>query len=346
MAATLADGVPDKQMAVVLEHIVEKAEDLNACLRDDVDVPGKNKPLGAQEVLVRNKFAGVNFIDTYFRTGLYKAEAPFGLGREGAGEVVGVGSEVPESICKLGDNVAYLASSTYAQYSAASADRVYKAPADVGLDVLTTLLTQGLTAQYLARDSFPLGPGKACLVQAAAGGTGQLLVQVAKALGATVIGTCSKRKSDIAKAVGCDLVLNYDELSQDEVVDRVKEATEGKGVHVAYDGVGKATYQMSMQCVRKRGTLVLFGNASGAVPPIDPLDLTKQGSIFLTRPIMGHHIEDQADFASRMDELVAWYKDGSVKVTVQATLPLSEVSESHRLLESGSTQGKVLLKTD
>mmetsp|Transcript_18231 Transcript_18231/g.35815 ORF Transcript_18231/g.35815 Transcript_18231/m.35815 type:complete len:365 (-) Transcript_18231:221-1315(-) len=336
---TMASSIPATQKAIVLDSVVADPSGLDACFRTDYEVP---KP-GPKQVLVHNKFAGVNFIDTYHRTGLYKLPTPFGLGREGSGEVVAVGNDVDASICKVGDRVAYLGPDTYQEYTACSSNFVYSVPEGVELDVLTTLLTQGLTAQYLACNTFQLGPGKVCLVQAAAGGTGQLLVQMAKALGATVIGTCSKSKVPVAESVGCDLVLPYDELSEEEVVKRVKEATEGKGVHVSYDGVGAKTYKMSMNCVRKLGTVVLFGNASGAVPPIDPLQLSALGSIFLTRPKLYDYLDDHEDFKKRMDQLVAWIKDGSVKVTVQQVLPLEQAGEAHRLLESGATKGKLLL---
>ncbi|GBG23993.1 Alcohol dehydrogenase 1 [Hondaea fermentalgiana] len=339
----MQDGLPETQRAVILDGVVEKAEGLDACLKSDAEVPGVKTPLGPRQVLVRNEYAGVNFIDTYFRTGLYPKAAPFGLGQEGAGEVVGVGSEVPETFTKLGDRVVYLGNPTYCEYSAVDADMCYAVPEGVALDDLLTLAVQGLTAQYLACETYPLSSDKVCLVQAAAGGTGQILVQIAKALGATVIGTCSSGKVEVAKSVGCDLVLPYDELSQEEVVKRVKEATDGKGVHVAYDGVGKKTYKMSMQCIRKRGMLVVFGNASGATPPIDPLELTAQGSIYLTRPSLYGYLEGQEDLKRRMDMLVGWIKDGSIKVTVQEKLALEQASKAHHMLESGATKGKLLL---
>mmetsp|Transcript_20387 Transcript_20387/g.40089 ORF Transcript_20387/g.40089 Transcript_20387/m.40089 type:complete len:392 (+) Transcript_20387:46-1221(+) len=347
MAARLADNVPDKMTAVLLDKPVENAEDLGKFVRDDIDVPGKSKPLGPREVLVRNKYCGVNFIDTYFRSGLYPKPLPTGLGQEGAGEVVGKGEEVTDDMCRIGDTVVYMGHPTYAEYAAANINTVSAVPEDVPLEDLLTLSIQGLTAHYLAMDTYPLGKGKTCLIHAAAGGTGQLLVQIAKLLGAeTVIGTCSKAKVDIAKNAGCDLVLPYDELDHEEMIKRVKEATGGEGVHVVYDGVGKSTYQMSMKCIRSRGMLVIFGNSSGATPPIDPLDLTSNGCIFLTRPSLYGYIKTHEDYQRGMSDLVNWYKEGKLKVNVQKVFPFKEAGQAHKFIESGKTTGKLLLAFD
>lgn len=298
------------------------------------DVPTIN----SNQILVKVSYAGINYIDTYQKSGLYPLPAPHILGREGSGVVQAIGKDVCD--WKVGENVAFLAQGSYAQYVAINASAGIKVPDKVSLQDACASLLQGLTAHYLTTSTYPLKKGDVCLIHAGAGGTGRLMIQMAKILGATVITTCSSSKMDVAKSAGADYVIDY---TKDDFQKEVKKITEGKGVHVVYDGVGKSTWEQSLFSLRRRGLLVLFGNASGPVPPLNPLLLSKNGSLFVTRPTLADHVADPAEKKQRCDELFGWIKDGKVKITVAKTLPLAEAAEAHKLLTGRTVAGKIVL---
>lgn len=291
------------------------------------------------EVLVEVAVAGVNYIDTYIRSGLYPNPAPSILGREGAGRVARVGASVTEF--KEGDRVAFFAPGSYAEYAVVSAAKCMKLAAETSFAEGASVMLQGLTAHYLTRSTYPLKKGDVCLIHAAAGGTGGLMVQMAKLAGATVIATCgSAIKVAAATKLGADLVINY---SEQDFLEEVKKFTDGKGVNVAYDGVGAATWEKSMLSLKPRGLLVCFGNASGKVPPIDPLLLSKNGSLFVTRPTLASYIATPEEFQLRCTELMAWVQKGQLTVRVDRVFPIAEVKASHEYFESRKAMGKILL---
>jgi NADPH2:quinone reductase len=308
----------------------------------DVPVP---KP-GKGEALVRIAHAGVNFIDVYMRGGVfkkldtYKNKPPFTLGMEGGGAVAALGPGV-EGL-KEGDRVGYcLELGSYADYAVVPAWKLVKVPDDVPLDIATALQLQGMTAHYLTDSLFPLKPGHACLVHAGAGGLGQLVIQLAKARGATVFATVgSADKAAIAKARGADHVILYREVDFGE---KVLELTGGEGVDVVYDSVGKDTYRGSLKALKKRGVLSNNGNASGRVEAIDPLDLAEAGSVFFTRPHLADYIPTAAERARRSGDLFRLYKDGKLTVTLDRTFPLAEAKAAHDYIEGRKTKGKLLL---
>ena len=292
------------------------------------------------QVLVQIHHAGINYIDTYHRTGLYPNPLPLTIGREGSGVVVQLGADVKEVV--LGDRVVFFAQGAYAQYVAVEASAVFRLPDNVDTKTAAAVYLQGLTAHYLTTTTYPIKKGDWVLVHAAAGGTGSLVVQMAKLRGATVIGTAgSDEKVTIARAAGADHVINYNTT---DFVAEVKRLTNNVGVHVVYDGVGAATYEKSLKSLRKLGYLVCFGNASGPVPPIAPLDLTKYGSVFLTRPTLADYIATRSDLVARASELFAWIASGSVKIRVAKLLPLERAREAHELLEGRSVAGKIVLE--
>lgn len=303
---------------------------------DEIETP---QP-GAGQVRVKLEASGVNYIDVYHRTGLYKLNLPAILGREGAGVVDAVGADV--STVRQGDRVAFvLDAPSYAEYAIVSAQRVVRVPANVSLQDAAAVLLQGLTAHYLCYSTYPLKPGDWTLIHAAAGGAGQLTVQVAKIAGARVIGTVStKAKAEVARAAGCDEVILY---SETDFVPRVREITGGKGVPVVYDSVGKDTYAGSLNCLAPRGMFVSWGNASGAVSPIDPLTLMSKGSLFMTRPTLGHYLATPEEYAWRADALFGWLGEGKVVVRIDQTLPLRQAVQAHEYLESRKAMGKILL---
>ena len=294
----------------------------------------------SDEAVVKIEASGINFIDIYLRTGLYKSELPFIDGQEAAGVVTEVGSEVRD--LKKGDRVAYTgALGAYAEYAAVPAAKLVKVPDGVDARTAAAGMLQGMTVHYLTHATFPLQAGQTALVHAAAGGVGLLLVQVAKMLGARVLATCSTdEKAEHVRKAGADEVILY---SKRNFVAEVKRITRGNGIDVAYDSVGKTTWEGSMDCLRPRGMLVLFGNASGPVPGIEPLTLTQKGSLFLTRPSLVHHIATREDLLQRAGDLFGWIRSGKVKVHISATLPLSEASEAQRRLAARETTGKLLL---
>ena len=301
----------------------------------------------AGEALVEITYSGVNFTDIYTRRGIYRYshtyrnQPPFVPGMEGAGTVRAVAEGVPH--VSVGDRVAYcLSLGSYAEYAVVPAWRLVRVPDDVDSAVAASLMLQGCTAHYLSHSLFPLQSGQVCLVHAAAGGVGQLLLQLARLRGARAIATVgSEEKAAIARALGADPVILYRDTSFD---DAVLQATDGHGVDVVYDGVGKATFRGSLRSLRSRGTLALFGGASGAVESVTPLDLAEAGSVFLTRPHMADYMADNDEIAWRTGDLFRFVSEGSVQVRIDRRFPLHEASEAHRLMEQRQTKGKLLLE--
>ena len=306
-----------------------------------VDIP--EPQLAPGEVLVKLAFSGVNFIDIYHRTGLYKVpDAPVRLGTEGAGTVADAGGS---SRFRPGQRVAYaMARGSYAQYAAVPERYLAAIPDHVSLRDAAAVMLQGLTAHYLTRSTYPLKPGETCLIHAAAGGTGSLLVQMARIAGATVIGTVgSAAKAKRAKELGANHVIDYTEA---DFVTEVKRLTEGKGVPVVYDSVGAATFRKSLDCLRSRGMMVTFGNASGPVEAISPLLLSEKGSLFLTRPSLAAYISDPDEFHWRTTDLFDWLAQGQLRLHIHQTYPLAEAAAAHRDLEGRKTSGKLLLEIE
>jgi len=295
---------------------------------------------GSGEARVNIEASGVNYIDTYQRSGLYKVPLPFTLGQEAAGTVDAVGAGVAE--VKPGDRVAYASAlGAYAEYAIVPAWRLVPVPQGVSTQQAAAVMLQGMTAHYLACDTFPLKPGDTALVHAAAGGVGLLLVQVAKMRGARVIGTVSTEdKARLAKQVCADEVILY---TQQDFEAEVKRLTNDKGVNVVYDSVGKDTFDKSLNCIKPRGYMVLFGASSGAVPPLDPQVLNAKGSLFLTRPMLAHYTADRAELLKRANDLFEWMRAGKLHVRVDRTFPLADAATAHRHLESRQSMGKLLL---
>jgi len=295
---------------------------------------------GPGQVLVRMEASGVNFIDVYQRKGQYAMKHPYTPGTEGAGVVEAVGNGVTR--IKAGDRVAsekFLGS--YAELALAPADYVARLPERVSATVGAAAMLQGITAHYLAVSTYLIKAGDRCLVHAAAGGVGLLLCQIAKQRGAWVVGTTStEAKATLAREAGADEVILY---TQQDFVAEVKRLTSGRGVQVVYDSVGKTTFDGSLDCLAPRGMMVLFGQSSGPVPPLDPQILNRKGSLFLTRPTIGHYTASPDELASRADELFAWIADGSLAVHIDRVVPLAQAADAHRALESRATAGKVLL---
>lgn len=304
-----------------------------------VDVP-RPEP-GDGQVLVKLQTAGVNYIDVYFRTGAYKAEQPTALGNEGAGIVEAIGSGVTD-VAK-GDRVAYaMTRGSYAEYAVVPAAQLVKLPDAISFEQAAAAILQGMTAHYLVRSTYPLKSGETCLVHAAAGGAGLLIVQMAKALGARVIGTVSTAaKAQLAHENGADETIRYTE--QDFELE-VKRLTNGRGVDVVYDSVGKTTFDKSLNCLRPRGMMVLFGQSSGAVPPFNPNILNGKGSLYLTRPSLAHHVLTRDELAWRAGDVLGGVAKGTIRLRIDQTYPLAQVADAHRALESRSTSGKLLIR--
>ena len=292
------------------------------------------------EALVRLEYIGVNFIDVYHRTGLYKLSLPLIPGSEGAGVVEEVRPGV--TVVKKGDRVAYaMARGAYAEYAAVPADMLVPIPSSVDFKTAAAAMLQGMTAHYLAISTYALKNGDTALIHAGAGGVGGLLIQVAKMRGARVLTTVStEEKARIAKGLGADEIINYKDQDFETEVMRL---TENKGVNVVYDSVGKTTFDKSLNCVRRRGLLALFGQSSGAVPPFDPARLAKNGT-FLTRPSLGHYIADRQELLWRAGEVLSWITSGKLRLRIDRELPLRDAAEAHRLLEARKAMGKLLLK--
>ncbi len=295
---------------------------------------------GPGQALVRVAAAGVNFIDIYQRQGIYKLPLPATLGQEAAGTVEAVGPDVRD--VTIGDRVAYASiMGAYADYAVVPADRLVQVPAGVGLDVAAALMLQGMTAHYLSHATFPLKPGDRCLIHAAAGGVGLLLVQLARRAGAYIIGTAgTPEKAARARDAGADEVILYRE--QDFVVG-VKELTGGQGVHVVYDSVGQATFLKGFDVLVPRGMMVLYGASSGPVAPFDPQLLNQKGSLFLTRPTLGFYIHDREELLQRAGDVLAWVEEGALRVRIDRSLPLADAAAAQEALASRATSGKVLL---
>jgi NADPH2:quinone reductase len=294
----------------------------------------------AGEAVVKIDAAGLNYIDVYFRTGLYKADPPFTLGMEGAGTVTAVGPGVTE--VKVGDKVAYTGvRGAYAEYAAVPAERLVPLPPGVTTKQGAAAMLQGMTAHYLACSTYPLKPGDTCLVHAAAGGVGLLLTQIAKLRGARVLATVgTDDKGKLARDAGADEVIVY---TRQDFEAEVKRATDGKGVQVVYDGVGKDTFDKSLNCLAPRGMMVLFGQASGPVPPLDLAVLGAKGSLFITRPSLFAYIATRPELLQRANEVLGWIRDGKLRLRIGHEFPLKDAAEAHRALEGRKTTGKVLL---
>jgi NADPH:quinone reductase len=302
----------------------------------DLPVPSP-KP---NEAVVKIAAAGVNFIDVYNREGRYKVPLPFVLGQEAAGIVTAVGLEVKTR--KLGDRVAYTSIlGAYAEYAAVPADRLVKIPEGVTDQQAAAAMLQGMTAHYLSHDTFRLKKGDSALIHAAAGGVGLLLVQMAHNLGARVIGTVSTReKAELARDAGADEIILY---TQADFESETKRLTGGAGVNVVYDSVGKTTFDKSLNVLRTRGMMVLFGGSSGAVAPLDPMALTQKGSLFLTRPSLVHYIVTSEELQSRATSVFNMIRAGQLKLRTEHSYRLSEAPHAHHELEERKTTGKILL---
>ena len=296
---------------------------------------------GPHEALVRLHAIGVNFVEIYHRQGLYKVPLPFTPGTEAAGVVEAVGASVTE--VKVGARVAYaLSLGAYAEYALVPAQKLVPLPENISFQQAAAAMVQGMTAHYLVHSTYPLQAGETCLVHAAAGGVGLLLVQVAKRRGARVLGTVSNNeKARLARDAGADEVIFY---TQRDFEAEVKKLTEGRGVEVVYDSVGQTTYEKSMNCLQPRGYLVLFGQASGAVPPIDPLVLSAKGSLFLTRATLANYMATREELLRRAGEVLGWIANGELQLHYDRVLPLAQAAQAQQLLESRQTMGKLLLQ--
>jgi NADPH2:quinone reductase len=291
-------------------------------------------------VRVRVAFAGVNFIDTYHRSGHYPVSLPFVPGQEGAGTVAEV-ADVPG--VSVGDRVAWAGvPGSYAEEVIVPAGRITPVPASVELDVAAAAMLQGMTAHYLTSSTRPLARGDTCLVLAAAGGTGQLICQMARHRGARVIGAVSsEQKAALARAAGADEVIRYDTTP---LAEEARRLTTGRGVDVVYDGVGRATFDQSLAALAVRGMLVLFGAASGPVPPFDPAVLSERGSLYLTRPSLFHYVATREEYLRRAEDVLHSIARGDLHVRISHRFPLSAAAEAHRVLEGRGTTGKILLE--
>lgn len=320
-------------MLAIRIHETGGAEKLRA---DDIPVPSPR----AGEIRFRVDAVGVNFIDTYHRSGLYKVELPHTLGQEAAGVVTAVGAGVTEF--RPGDRVATArASGAYAAETTVPAVLAVRVPDSVSSSLAAAVLLQGMTAHYLAGDTFPLKAGDTALVHAGAGGVGLLLIQIAKSRGARIIATVgNEEKAALARDAGADAVCLY---TRENFGEAARAFSNGKGVDVAYDSVGRDTFEGTLNSLRPRGMFVSYGNASGPVPPFAPLVLSQKGSLFFTRPTLAHYTQTPAELNARAGELFDWMSSGRLRVRIGATYPLSAAAEAHRALEGRATTGKVLL---
>lgn len=294
----------------------------------------------ANEAVVNVAASGVNFIDVYHREGRYKVPLPFVPGQEGAGVVTAVGTDVKS--VKKGDRVAWTGlMGGYAEYAAVPADRLVEIPAGVSDQQAAAAMLQGMTAHYLAHDTYPLKRGETALVHAAAGGVGLLLVQMAHHIGARVIATVSTdEKAKLAREAGADEIIFY---TKTDFEAETKRLTDGKGVHVVYDSVGRTTFEKGLNILRPRGMMALFGGSSGAVPPFDPIVLTQKGSLYLTRPSLGNYIASREELVARSGAVLGMITSGQLKLRIEHTYPLAEAQRAHRELEGRKTTGKLLL---
>jgi NADPH2:quinone reductase len=303
---------------------------------DDVPEPTP----GPGQALVKLAAAGVNFIDVYFRTGMYKAELPLTIGMEAGGTVTAVGANVSE--VKVGDKVAYTGvTGAYAEQAVVPASKLVVLPAGVSTKQGAAAMLQGMTAHYLACSTYPLKKGDTCLVHAAAGGVGLLLCQIAKLRGARVIGTVSTDdKAKLAREAGADETIIY---TRQDFEAEVKRMTDGKGVQVVYDAVGKTTWDKSLNSLAPRGLIALYGASSGPIGQIDPQIFNAKGSLFMTRPSLVHYTATREELLQRAGEVLGWVRDGKLKLRMEFEFPLKDAAEAHRALEGRKTTGKVLL---
>jgi NADPH2:quinone reductase len=315
---------------------VHKYGGLEVLSYEDVPLP---EP-GPGEVRVKIEAAGVNFVDVYHRTGVYPGQLPVTLGQEGAGVVEAVGPGVSD--VKQGDRVAWASQpGSYAGYVAIPVSKLVPIPDDVETRQAAAVMLQGMTAHYLSHSTYPLQAGNTALIHAAAGGVGHLLVQMAKQRGARVIATVStEEKARLARETGADAVILY---TQTDFEAETRRLTDGKGVNVVYDSVGKTTFDKSLNCLKPRGYMVLYGQSSGPVPLLNPQVLNAKGSLFLTRPSLGHYTADRAELLQRANDLIKWIEAGELSVRIDKTFPLAEAAEAHRYLEDRKTKGKLLL---
>ena len=294
----------------------------------------------AGEALVKVDAAGLNYIDIYFRTGMYKAELPLTIGMEAGGTVTAVGANVSE--VKVGDKVAYTGvAGAYAEQAVVPSSKLVVLPAGVSTKQGAAAMLQGMTAHYLACSTYPLKKGDTCLVHAAAGGVGLLLCQIAKLRGAHVIGTVSTdEKAKLAREAGADETIIY---TRQDFEAEVKRMTDGKGVQVVYDAVGKTTWDKSLNSLAPRGLVALYGQSSGSIGQIDPQIFNTKGSLFMTRPSLGHYTATREELLQRAGEVLGWVRDGKLKLRMEFEFPLKDAAEAHRALEGRKTTGKVLL---
>jgi NADPH2:quinone reductase len=292
------------------------------------------------EAVVKVVAAGVNFIDVYYREGRYKAVMPFVPGQEAAGDVIAVGPDVTN--VKVGDRVAYtMVLGSYAEYAIVAADRLVKIPAGISYEQAASAMLQGMTAHYVSHDTYPLKKGETALVHAAAGGVGLLLVQMAHAIGARVIGTVSTQdKAKLALEAGADDVILY---TQTDFEVETRRLTGGKGVDVVYDSVGKTTFEKGLNILRPRGYMVLLGGSSGIVPPFDLIQLSQKGSLYVTRPSLTHYVATRKDLEMRAGAVLDMIGTGKLKLRIAHTYPLKDAAQAHRDLEGRRTTGKLLL---
>ena len=302
------------------------------------DIPEPTPKAG--EAVVKVDAAGINYIDVYFRSGQYKAELPLTIGMEAGGTVKAVGPGVTD--VKVGDKVAYTGiPGAYAEYAAVPTARLVTLPSGITPKQGAAAMLQGMTAHYLATSTYPLKSGDTCLVHAAAGGVGLLLCQMAKMRGARVIGTVStEEKAKLAREAGAADVILY---THQDFEAEVKRLTDGKGVHVVYDSVGKTTFDKGFNCLRPRGLMALYGASSGPVGPFDLQTLNAKGSLFVTRPSLNHHVATREELVQRASEVLGWIRDGKLKLRTELEFPLKDAPEAHRALEGRKTTGKVLL---
>ena len=303
---------------------------------EDIAVP---EP-GAGEARVKIEAIGLNYVDVYQRAGLYQLKLPFTLGMEGAGIVDAVGRDVSE--VKVGDRVAYsMVPGAYAEYAVVPSSRLVPLPKNIDSRSAAATMLQGKTAHYLTHSTYPLKTGDTALVHAAAGGVGLLLVQIAKRRGATIFGTVStEEKARLAREAGADDIILY---TQTDFAAEIKRLTNGRGVNVVYDSVGQSTFDKSLDCLRPRGYMVLFGQSSGPVPPFNLGTLAAKGSLFVTRPTLAHYAITREELLQRSNDLFNWIASGQLKLRIDKTFPLAEAAEAHRQLEGRKTTGKVLL---
>jgi NADPH2:quinone reductase len=330
--------------------VVRETGDANA-LKLEGDFPTPEMKAG--QVIVKNEYAGINFIDTYHRKGLYARDLPFVGGQEGGGTVAAVSDEAAAEGIKVGDRVAYSVFGSYAEYTAVPAAKLLPVPDEVGIDVATSCVVQGMTAHYLTTSAHAdlIKEGEWCLIHGVGGGTCQWAAQMAKIRGYKVIGTCSKGKEDISQALGCDELIvldevpgtSYEDYESVDIVSKVMEVTEGKGCKAVIDGIGKSTMDISINSLAHRGIFVSFGNASGAVPAFPVLRLIAK-SAYVTRPKLLDYTTNREELVWRANEVFGWLSDGKLNVSVDTTFPLEEAAEGHLYLEAGKSKGKVLYK--